>query len=334
MTKEKYNHRERLQIIIAGEKPDRYAASFWRHFFHMEHHAEGTAEAMIGFQKRFEWDFIKINPRADYHVEDWGLTQQWSHDEFKKHVKSNFPVKSIDDWNKISVKPLSSPVLDEHLDVVSRVRKGVGTDVPILMTLFTPLAIAGRMVEDRNELVQHLREDPKKVHSALRAITDTFVPFVTELRNAGADGIFLATTQWASSDLITFDEYKEFGLPYDRELAVATAEDPINLYHICGENNYLKELASEDMRCSLYNWDSHHPTNCPIDKAYDLLKPHTIVGGVDQHGWLLRSKPDEVLDQLKKLKERNDPSQLIIGPGCSVPPEVPMVNFEAIRENL
>jgi len=27
-------------MIIAGEKPDRHAASCWRHFFHMEHHAD------------------------------------------------------------------------------------------------------------------------------------------------------------------------------------------------------------------------------------------------------------------------------------------------------
>jgi len=72
---DKYSHRDRLEMILAGEKPDRFAASFWRHFFHMEHHAEGTAEAMVSFQKRFDWDFIKINPRADYHVEDRGLSR-------------------------------------------------------------------------------------------------------------------------------------------------------------------------------------------------------------------------------------------------------------------
>ena len=88
MKTEKYSHLERIQMIIAGERPDRHAASCWRHFFHMEHHAEGTAEAMLGFQKEFDWDFMKINPRADYHIEDWGLTQAWSHDEYKKHAKS------------------------------------------------------------------------------------------------------------------------------------------------------------------------------------------------------------------------------------------------------
>ena len=78
-------------MIFAGEKPDRFAASFWRHFFHKEHHAEGTAEAMLDFQERFDWDFMKINPRADYHVEGWGLKQEWSPRRIQKTHQVQFP---------------------------------------------------------------------------------------------------------------------------------------------------------------------------------------------------------------------------------------------------
>ncbi len=42
----KHNHRERLELILAGERPDRFAASFWRHFYHLENHAEGMIEAI------------------------------------------------------------------------------------------------------------------------------------------------------------------------------------------------------------------------------------------------------------------------------------------------
>ena len=326
--------RDRIETLIAGEKPDRFAASFWRHFFHMEHHAEGTAEAMIGFQKKFEWDFIKINPRADYHVEDWGLKQEWSHDEFTKHTKTAFPVSTVEDWDAIATKPLDSPVLAEHLKVISLVRKGLGNDVPVLMTVFTPLAIAGRMIDDQSKLVDHLRTDPDRVHRALRAITDTFKAFAAEARNAGADGLFFATTQWASSDMITWDEYQIFGVPYDLEVIKATEDNAINLFHVCSGSNYLKELAAIDYHCQLYNWDSDDPTNLPLDKAYDLLPGKVLVGGADRHGWLLHANPGEIVHQISRIKERHDRSRLIIGPGCSVPPEVPMDNFRAIRENL
>jgi uroporphyrinogen decarboxylase len=331
---DKYSHRERLETILAGDKPDRFAASFWRHFYHKEHYAEGTAEAMLSFQKRFDWDFIKINPRAEYHNEGWGLKLEWSRDEFTKHQKTAFPVAGVDDWDRIDPLKLSTPVLAEHLKVVSLVRKGVGKDVPILMTVFTPLAVAGRMMSEQKDLVEHLHQKPQKVEQALQAITQTFKEFVTELRNAGADGIFFATTQWASSDMLTWDEYQRFGVPYDLEVIKASGEDAISLLHVCSSNNFLKELAQIDYHCQLYNWDSDHPTNLPLDKAYDLLKGKTIVGGVDRRGWLLKSTSKEVGFQIEKIKQKHDSARLVIGPGCSIPPEVPMENLQAIRDRL
>jgi uroporphyrinogen decarboxylase len=331
---EKYSHRERLEIILAGEKPDRFAASFWRHFFHMEHHAEGTAEAMLGFQKRFDWDFMKINPRADYHVEDWGLVQEFSGREFVKHTKTGFPVSTVEDWDNIQALDMSSKTLAEHLKMVSLIEKGSSPELPLLMTVFTPLAIAGRMVEDDNMLAGHIREHPDKIKRALRAITDTFVKFVAELRNAGADGLFYATTQWAASNLISWEEYQEFGVPYDQELIKAAGDDALNLFHICSGANFLTELAELDYSSKLYNWDCDDPTNLPIDKTADLLKGKVVVGGVDRNGWLLKSEPDEIKAQMKKITQANDPSRLIIGPGCSIPPEVPMENLQAICESL
>lgn len=321
-------------MILDGESPDRFAASFWRHFYHREHCAEETAEAMVSFQKRFDWDFIKINPRAEYHAEGWGLKLEWSHDEFTKHKKTAFPVVMVEDWDRIEPLKLSTPVLDEHLKGVSMVRRGVGKDVPILMTVFTPLAVAGRMLPDQNLLVEHLRGSPDKVEQALQAITETFQEFVMELRNAGADGIFFATTQWASSDMLTWEEYQRFGVPYDQEVIKASGDDALNLLHVCSANNFLTKLVEIDYHCQLYNWDSDNPTNLPLDKAYDLLKGKTLVGGVDQHGWLLKSTATEVSSQIKKIKQQHDSSRLIIGPGCTIPPEVPLENLQAIRDEL
>ncbi len=331
---DKYTHRERMEMIFSGEKPDRYAASFWRHFFHKEHYAEGTAEAMLDFQKRFDWDFMKINPRADYHIEGWGFKQQYSHDEFRKHVKTDFPVESLDDWRNIEPLPLSSPALAEHLKAVSLIRKGLPRDFPIMMTVFTPLAIAGRMVEDRNMLADHIHEHPDKVLPAIEAITQTFEQFVVELRNAGADGIFYATTQWASSNLITWDEYLKFGVPFDLRVINEAGEDALNVFHVCSSNNYLPQLLQLGYPCHMYNWDANDPTNHPIDKGLELIPDKPILGGVDHEGWLLHSSADEIRHKIDEIKSAFDPARLIIGPGCAIPPEVSIENLAAIREKL
>jgi uroporphyrinogen decarboxylase len=331
---EKLNHRDRIQAVIEGERPDRFAASFWRHFFHKEHYAEGTAEAMIDFQKHFDWDFVKINPRADYHVQDWGVELRYSHDEFKKHAKVDFPVKAPDDWTRIQALPLDSPALAEHLKVISLIRKGVGREVPILMTLFTPLSVAGRMVKEQQTLIDHIRQRPESVHHALENIKDTLIRFAEEARNAGADGLFYATTQWASSDMLSWAEYREFGLKYDLAPVQATGGDALNLLHVCASNNFLQELVEQDHNCRLLNWDTSDPTNMPLDKAEESITSMALVGGVDHKGWLQHSDPGEIEGQMQNLRKAHNPARVIIGPGCSLPPETPIANLEQVRKGL
>ncbi|PWB68864.1 hypothetical protein C3F09_10920 [candidate division GN15 bacterium] len=330
----KLSHHDRLHMILAGERPDRFAASFWRHFFHLEHTADGTADAMLWFQKEFDWDFMKVNPRADYHVQDWGVKLRYSTRELENHVKLSFPVTKIDDWAKIKPLPPTSPTLAEHLKLVSILRHRSGRELPILMTVFTPLSIAGRMVAERRTLVEHLHSAPETIHVALRAITATFVQFVSELRNAGADGLFFATTHWASSDLLTWREYEEFGVPYDLEVIRAAEPDALNLLHVCDSNNYLTQLVTLGYPARMVNWDASDPTNLPLDTAVEQMPDKTLVGGVDYRGWLKRSRPDEMPHFICELKRQFEPRQLIIAPGCAVEPGTDMNNLRAIRQQL
>lgn len=332
---EKLSHRERIQAVVEGVKPDRFAASLWRHFFHLEHTADGTVESLLQFQKQYDWDFMKLNTRADYHIEDWGFEQEFSHDEFTKHKKTRFPITSAEGWTKLKVNPPTAPALAEHLSVVSRIRKQSDPELPILMTMFNPIGIAGRMVANREIFRDMIRSNPNEVKQGLRTITDTFKTYVSELRNAGADGLFFATLQWASSDLITWEEYQEFGLPYDLEVMQAAESDALNLLHVCAGNNYLEQLAAiDDYNASLYNWDTNDPTNLPIDVAMEKLPGKALVGGIDHEGWLRRCEPDEVKHLVREAREKLDSSRVILGPGCVVPPEAPTENLQALRDNL
>ena len=71
-------HWERVRAALRGDDVDQPPISVWRHFYQRENSVEGLAEAMLGFQKQNDWDFMKVNPRANYHAEDWGLKQHLS----------------------------------------------------------------------------------------------------------------------------------------------------------------------------------------------------------------------------------------------------------------
>ena len=77
-SKGEMTHRVRVTAALRGEDVDRPPVSMWRHFYEAETSAEGLAEAMLGFQRSYDWDFMKVNPRASYHAERWGLQTDYA----------------------------------------------------------------------------------------------------------------------------------------------------------------------------------------------------------------------------------------------------------------
>jgi uroporphyrinogen decarboxylase len=319
-------------MIIRGEKPDRPAVSLWRHFYDQESTPEGLAKAMLDYQDKYDWDFIKINPRSSYHVEDWGVELEWSKDPLKKHRKVKFAVAKVNDWDKIESLSSQAPVLKEHLKAIRIIRKESGKSLPLFMTVFNPLSIAGYLVKDRSLLQKHLRESPARVLPALENITATFEKYVGEIRDAGADGIFFATTQWASANLLTWDEYRKYARPFDMRVLKAGGVDSLNILHICDSNNYLEEMA--DYPVAMFNWDSCHPTNFPLEKGFEILKSKVVIGGIDHTGWLRYGTPGEIKNEITGIKEQMEGKRFIFGPGCTYEPTVPEKNIAAIRKGV
>ncbi len=329
---DRYSHRERLNMILSGEKPDRFAASVWRHFYHRETTTENLAAAMIEFQNRFDWDFMKINPRASYHMEDWGLKLEWSTDEFEKQTKIEFPVNEISDWDKINVLPPTAPVLAEHLKAIALIKKAFPRELPLFMTVFNPLGIARYLVGSADKLKGHLQADEKHVLAALENITQTFEKYAAEIRNAGADGLFYATLEWASSDMISYEQYARWCRPLDLRIIKAAGDDAVNMLHVCAGNNYLKELA--DYPVQMVNWDDAHPTNVNLDNSFRDIGDKTAVAGLDYTGWLWHATPGEIANEISKIKERMNGKRFIFGPGCAIDPHISFENLQAVKNCL
>jgi len=329
---DKFTPRERIEIILKGEQPDRFAASLWRHFFHLESSAEKMAEAMIDYQNKYNWDFMKINPRASFHAEDWGNRFDWSTDQFANHTHTAYAVNDPEDWDKIDVLPTTAPILADHLKAINLIRKKCGPDLPILMTVFNPVGIARRLVGDRDKFLEHLINHPEKVTGAIERITETFENYVPEIRNAGADGLFFATLNIACTGAMPYEQYNSFCRPYDLRILKAVGDGALNLLHVCEGSNYLRELS--DYPVSLVNWDASDSTNSNLQDSFGFLGDKTAVGGLDHTGWLLNGTPDDVKREMNKIKEQMAGKRFIFGPGCAIDARVPHENIMAVIENL
>src|SRR5689334_11367378 len=65
------NKKERVDAALRGDPVDRVPVSMWGHDFEHEWNTQAFVEAMIENYTRYDWDFMKVNPRASYHVEGW-----------------------------------------------------------------------------------------------------------------------------------------------------------------------------------------------------------------------------------------------------------------------
>src|SRR5262245_39596635 len=235
--------RDRVSAALRGDRLDRPPVSFWGHFYHRESSAHDLVAATVEHQREYGWDWVKLNPRKHYHVEDWGVRYRYSGRPDEKPVLDTWPVHQVQDWLAITRRPPDRGALGEQLDAVRLLRDRLPIDVPLVETVFTPLAILAEMVDEPGTLKLHMHAQPEAVRGALEAVTATFEPYVAKLLESGAEGIYLATTDWASRTWMTPQEYAEWARPYDLRLLSAAAAAPFNVLHVCKPRNLLFELA-------------------------------------------------------------------------------------------
>ncbi len=322
------SHWERVRAALKGAPVDRPPMSMWRHFYSRETSAEGLAEAMLAFQRRFDWDFMKVNPRASYHVEDWGVRLSFSGSDTREHALVDWPVKRPEDWQKVQPLDIQKGVLGEQLKALRLIADGLKGQVPFLMTVFTPLSIAGRLAGSEDAMVRHLQEHPRLVHQALEVITDTFARFARECLNIGASGLFYATTRWGTYDRLTQEQYNEFGRPYDLRLLQGLPPAEFHVLHVCGSNNML--LALRDYPVAAFNWDTQDETNVWLQEGQKLTGK-CVVGGVSHRTLLLTGTPEEVAGEALWTKNTMGSTRWMLGPGCTFSHQAPEGNLDALR---
>jgi uroporphyrinogen decarboxylase len=324
------NKRERVRAALQGKPVDRPPISFWRHFFEKETSAAGLAEAMLGFQRAYDWDFVKVNPRACYHAEPWGCRFQFSGQPHIDPKLIEVAVKTPDDWRQVKALSPTSGAFGEQLEALRLIKEGLGGAVPFVETIFTPLSVAGRLVGSDAVMYDHLKQYPERVHEALEAITVTFEGFAQACLEVGVDGLFYATTGWATYDRLTDAEYAEFGRPYDVRVLQAAEGALFNILHVCRSHNMLWKLM--DYPAHAVNWATADATNPQIGEVWQ--RGHRpVIGGVDHLDTLRHGTPEAVAAQVRDAVGQTREG-LLIGPGCSISPQTPEANLRAARTTV
>jgi uroporphyrinogen decarboxylase len=317
--------RERVFTAVRGEAVDRPPISFWGHFYDRESSAADLADATLDFQRQYQWDWVKLNPRKHYHVEPWAV--RYRYDGAAKPVLESWPIHRPEDWSVTERAP-DRAAFDEQIDAVRRVRRGLPAGVPLIETVFTPLAVLGEMVETPAVLKDHLRQHPGRVRAALESVTRVYERFVGEILAAGADGLFFATVDWGSRDWMSAEEYRDIARPFDLRVLSVAKDAPFNVLHVCKSRNLLFEFA--DYPVAAFSWAATDPTNPSFADALPRLSGG-LMGGISQDGALQKPTPESALAELRHGLDQTGGRRWLVAPGCSIPPTTPVANLEAIR---
>ena len=323
--------RERLEATLAGNELDRPAVSMWQHFYDLEQTPDGLVQAMLDFQKRFDWDFMKVNPRACYHVQDWGNRYDFSPAPQAGPILADHRITGPDDWADLPVLNASEGVLGEHVEAIGMIRQQLDPDVAMIMTVFTPLSLADELAGKDTDMADHFSQ-AEKLHVGLERITETFEHFIDFAFAAGVDGIFLATTLWGTTDKLTTDQYDRFSRPYDERLMKRISDKGwFNVLHVCKSNNMLLHLA--DLKPDLFHWDASDPTNLSIGEGLERLDA-PVIGGVDGNRLDTEGAGPWVDEALATCAQATGKRRWIAGAGCTVPSSISEDALAYVRDKV
>lgn len=332
--------RERVDAALHGAPVDRVPVAAWQHFLAEENDPEQLANRSLAYFKAFDWDWLKVNPRATYYAEAWGNQYDFTRYDSVLPALIDGPLHTPADLEKIGVIDATGGVFAEHLDLVRRIRAGIG-DAHFVQTVFSPLSVLSFLVarpavhnyaawseSQYSGIRQYLRENPAGAHEALRNIAETLGNYAAAAIDAGASGIFFAIVKLARQGILTEAEFEAFGKPYDLQVLRAIQGAPFNLLHICGPATFFDSVL--DYPVHALNWATLNQQNPTLTEAR-LLTDKALIGGVDELGALQTGTPDSVIRQAQDAIHVTGGRAFLLTPGCGTNMDVPDANLHALR---
>jgi uroporphyrinogen decarboxylase len=288
---------ERVRAAVRGEEVDRLPVCFWHHF-----RPGGSGRKMAQatydfFVEEFDLDIIKIMPDLPY----------------------PFPRRSIsdvDDWRLLEpIDADRSRYFTQRATSIDALRDEVGYETPIIMTVFSPLAELTYFATERDVLFQHMRENPSVIHEALSVVAENLRDQIRDCIDAGADGVFFAL-QGCSTSIMTREQYREFGRPYDLMALQGGIDGWLNILHVHGD----KDLMFDDVLdypVQVLSWSDRLAG--PSLREARAKTNKCLMGGWHEFGALSNGPVEKIRDEAEDAIRQTGGRKFILANGCSVP---------------
>jgi uroporphyrinogen decarboxylase len=300
---------ERVRAALQGAPVDRIPFCFWHHF--QPHGSpQRLADATVDFFTRFDLDIYKIMPDIPYPFPRGGI-------------------KTADDWLLLEpLDPLQGNT-GRLVKTVELVKRAVGEDAPVVLTVFSPLTRAMQFAGGGDALRTHLTEHPVALHGGLGVLSRNLAYLCEAAIDAGADGIFFAI-QGIGDGLLSPEEYAEFGRPYDLHCLRACAAGWLNILHAHASRDLMVEKFV-DYPVPVLNY-SDRLTGFSLKQMRERASQFTLMGGVSEQGPITKGSREAIAAEMQDALAQVGGHRFILANGCSVPNDNPEDLLAMARE--
>lgn len=188
-----------------------------------------------------------------------------------------------------------------------------------------PLNIASYLM-GTTEFLTAMITNPEEVHVLLKTITD----YLIDLHNAQRQAISTIDGMLILDDIIGFigeEEFKEFGLPYFKELF----KKDVSVRFLHNDASHLSSISyMNEMRVNLFNMGYDTDLNHLMQKTSGQV---TMLGNIPPRDVLARGTAEDIEREVRDLILKLDNRQrVIVSCGGGMPPGVSTENLQCFIE--
>ena len=236
-------------------------------------------------------------------------------------------VPDLESWRSVSY--VNRQALDDQVEAIGMVARELGTDIPVIQTVFSPITVGGYLVgKSKSRVVRELRRHPAVVRPALDKIAQALIDFSRRSVEVGAAGIFYAISGYASRDAMPEAVYRQLVLPYDIGVLDQLPRSAwFNTVHLCGSNLHFG--LAHDLPAQAVSWSIHNQGNPSLVEGREI-SGRPVMGGLGQRSTLIYGPRPKIEAEARGAIAETGGRGLLLAPGCSVPPRVRDANLEAL----
>lgn len=306
------NKLQRFIAAVRGEPVDYPPSVAWCNFATDGVDGKENARRQLAFHATCDWDICKV-------MNDYRLAPPAGIET----------IETPADMLRFARQSMSERIFAEQLECLRIMRARLGTQVPLVDTLFEPFF--SLLFAVGFSRAAFIRSHPEEAGAMLAALTGTFADYIAEIRKIPVDGVLYATNACIlapSSRGISDAEFRDFHRPYDLRL-LNELQGLTRIVHAHGNPLDLGRIL--DYPCEVLSWSDRLDGN-PSIATVRKLTGKCLMGGVDESKLQERSLPEIRAEVAAAIVQAGGTRNFIVAPGCNVASGVATRSLICLRD--